>query len=76
MPRFYHEPDMSPVLVDLVEGYIKGTVSSDVLTEASRERPEAVNELILDTRTFLRGQADWLPDDESVEPAEEAVVAP
>jgi hypothetical protein len=67
---------MSPVLVDLVEGYIKGTVSSDVLTEASRERPEAVNELILDTRTFLRGQADWLPDDESVEPAEEAVVAP
>jgi hypothetical protein len=67
---------MSPVLVDLVEGYIKGTVSSDVLTEASRERPEAVNELILDTRSFLRGQADWLPDDESVEPAEEAVVAP
>jgi hypothetical protein len=67
---------MSPVLVDLVEGYIKGSVSKDVLTEASRERPEAVNELILDTRTFLRGQADWLPDDESVEPAEEAVVAP
>lgn len=76
MPRFYHEPDMSPVLVDLVEGYVKGTVSSDVLTEASRERPEAVNELILDTRSFLRGQADWLPDDESVEPAEEGVVVP
>ena len=35
-----------------------------------------MNELILDTRSFLRGQADWLPDDESVEPAEEGVGRP
>ncbi len=76
MPRFYHEPDMSPVLVDLVKGYITGTVSTEVLTEASRERPEAVNELILDTRSFLRGQADWLPDDERLEPDGGSAVAP
>ena len=76
MPRFYHEPDMSPVLVDLVEGYINGTVSIDGLIEASRERPDVVNELILDTRSFLRGQADWLPDDENVDAAEGKTVAP
>lgn len=76
MPRFYHEPDMSPVLVDLVEGYINGTVSTDGLIEASRERPDVVNELILDTRSFLRGQADWLPDDENVDAAEGKTVAP
>lgn len=76
MPRFYHEPDMSPVLVDLVKGYITGSVSTEVLTEASRERPEAVNELILDTRSFLRGQADWLPDDERLEPDGGSAVAP
>ena len=76
MPRFYHEPDMSPVLVDLVEGYINGTVSTDGLIEASRERPDVVNELILDTRSFLRGQADWLPDNENVDAAEGKTVAP
>mgnify|MGYP000064817709 FL=1 len=76
MPRFYHEPDMSPVLVDLVKGYITGSVSTEVLTEASRERPEAVNELILDTRSFLRGQADWLPDDGRLEPDGGSAVAP
>ena len=70
MPRFYHQPDMSPVLVDLVAGHLKGTVSTEALTEASRERPEAVDELILDTRSFLRGQADWLPDEDEVEPAD------
>ena len=70
MPRFYHQPDMSPVLVDLVAGHLKGTVSTEALTEASRERPEAVDELILDTRSFLRGQADWLPDEDAAPPAE------
>ena len=71
MTRFYHQPDMSPVLVDLVTGYLMGTISTEALTEASRERPEAVDELILDTRSFLRGQADWLPD-EGVAPSAEA----
>ena len=70
MPRFYHQPDMSPVLVDLVAGHLKGTVSTEALTEASRERPEAVDELILDTRSFLRGQADWLPDEDAAPPTE------
>ena len=64
MPRFYHQPDMSPVLVDLVAVYLNGAVSEAALAEASRERPEAVDELILDTRSFLRGQAEWLEADE------------
>ena len=72
MPRFYHQPDMSPVLVDLVAGHLAGTVSTEALTEASRERPEAVDELILDTRSFLRGQADWLRDEDAA-PAAEAL---
>ena len=70
MPRFYHQPDMSPVLVDLIAGHLKGMVSTEALAEASRERPEAVDELILDTRSFLRGQADWLPDEDAAPPAE------
>jgi hypothetical protein len=70
MPRFYHQPDMSPVLVDLVAGHLTGTVSTEALAEASRERPEAVDELILDTRSFLRGQADWLPDEDAAPSAD------
>ena len=70
MPRFYHQPDMSPVLVDLVAGHLEGTVSTEALAEASRERPEAVDELILDTRSFLRGQADWLSDEDTAPAAE------
>jgi hypothetical protein len=65
MPRFYHQPDMSPVLIELIAGYVAGTVSQDALTEASRELPEEVKTLILDTRSFLRGQEDWLPADEA-----------
>ena len=63
MPRFYHHPDMSPVLIELIAGYLNGDVSEHALVEASRQRPEAVDTLILDTRSFLRGQEDWLPDD-------------
>jgi len=62
MPRFYHQPEMSPVLIDLIAGYLDGAVPETALVEASRERPDAVDELILDTRSFLRGQEDWLPD--------------
>ena len=67
MPRFYHQPDMSPVLIDLIAGFMAGTVSQDALVEASRDRPEEVDALILDTRSFLRGQEDWLPDDDAEE---------
>ena len=72
MPRFYHQPEMSPVLVDLVAGHLKGTVSTEALIEASRERPAAVDELILDTRSFLRGQADWLLEEDATTQAEAA----
>ncbi len=67
MPRFYHQPDMSPVLIDLIAGFMAGTVSQDALVEASRDRPEEVDALILDTRSFLRDQEDWLPDDDAEE---------
>ena len=60
MPRFYHQPEMSPVLVDLIAGYLNDIVSEAALVEASRERPDEVNELMLDTRSFLRGQDQWL----------------
>jgi len=70
MPRFYHQPDMSPVLVDLVAGHLTGTVSTEALAEASQERPEAVEELILDTRSFLREQADWLPEEDAAQSAD------
>jgi len=66
-PRFYHQPDMSPVLIDLIAGFIAGTVAQDALAEASRERPKEVDALILDTRSFLRGQEDWLPKDDAEE---------
>ena len=65
MPRFYHQPEMSPVLVNLIAGYLEGTVSEAALIEASRERPAEVNELMLDTRSFLRGQDQWLDDQDA-----------
>jgi len=72
MPRFYHQPDMSPVLIDLIAGFMSGAVPREALVEASRERPEEVDALILDTRSFLRGQEGWIPDDD----AEKNIPAP
>ncbi len=71
-PRFSHQPDMSPVLIDLIAGFMSGTVTQEALMQASRERPEEVDTLILDTRSFLRGQEGWIPDDD----AEEKTPAP
>ena len=65
MPRFYHQPDMSPVLIDLIAGFVAGAVTQDAVIEASRERPEEVDTLILETRSFLRGQENWLPKDDT-----------
>jgi len=62
MPRWAFKPEMSPVLVDLVASYLQGRVSADVLKEASREDP-SVKALILDTRSFLRGQDRDLEQD-------------
>lgn len=52
-PRWVREPEMTPVLLDLVAGYVAGEVGVEALADASREDPEA-RELMLDTREFLR----------------------
>ena len=56
-PRWDHNPDMSPVLLDLVQEYVNGEVSADALLQASQEDPE-LRELMLDTRAFLRGDEE------------------
>jgi len=48
----------------LVAGYLAGTVPESALIEASRAHPEAVDTLILDTRRFLRGQEDWIEEED------------
>lgn len=59
--RWDHEPDMTPVLVDLIEAFLDGRASIEDLEQASREDP-ALRDLMLDTRSFLRGQDEYLPD--------------
>ena len=56
-PRWVREPEMTPVLLELVQSYVNGEVGSDALLEASREDP-ALRDLMLDTRAFLRGDED------------------
>ena len=53
-PRWVREPKMTPVLVDLVAGYVAGSVDAAALLQATKEDP-ALRELMLDTRAFLRG---------------------
>lgn len=60
-PRWDQAPDMNPVLIDLVRSYLAGRVDVETLKRASEEDPEA-RELMLKTRSFLRGQDDLLPD--------------
>jgi hypothetical protein len=52
-PRWVREPEMTPVLLDLVADYVDGKVDARALATASREDP-AVRELMLDTKAFLR----------------------
>ncbi len=52
-PRWAREPQMTPVLLDLVAEFVAGNVDASALLDASREDP-AVRELMLDTRAFLR----------------------
>jgi len=54
-PRWERNPEMTPVLVDLVQAFVRGDIGRAVLAEASREDP-ALRELMLDTRIFLRGE--------------------
>jgi len=56
-PRWVREPEMTPVLIDLVAQYVKGSIAEEALLQASREDPE-LRELMLDTRAFLRGDED------------------
>jgi hypothetical protein len=59
MPRFAHEPTMTPVLVPLVKAYVDGQAALADLQAASRKDP-ALQALQLDTRSFLRDQADYV----------------
>ncbi|NND67877.1 MAG: delta-aminolevulinic acid dehydratase [Halioglobus sp.] len=54
-PRWEYQPQMTPVLLDLVAGHMEGRVSRESLKEASQEDP-ALRELILDTKAFLRNE--------------------
>lgn len=56
-PRWAREPDMTPVLLELVEAHVNGRIGDDAILEASREDP-AVKKLMLDTREFLRSVQD------------------
>lgn len=54
-PRWQHNPKMTPVLVELVEDFVKGKLDADTLLQASQEDP-ALKELMLDTKAFLRNR--------------------
>ena len=53
---------MNPVLVDLLRGHLQGQVTVETLKKAAQEDPEA-RALMLNTRSFLRGQDDLLGED-------------
>ncbi len=55
-PRWERDPKMSPVLIDILAGYVRGDLDLDTLEEASRVDPE-LQELILETRLFLKRDA-------------------
>jgi hypothetical protein len=54
-PRWEMNPKMSPVLLELVAGFVAGFIDEETLKEAGRVDP-ALQELILETRLFLRRQ--------------------
>jgi hypothetical protein len=54
-PRWARDPDMTPVLLDLLRAYLRGEASREALQKASEEDPE-LTDLMLDTKAFLRGQ--------------------
>ncbi|WP_414981026.1 delta-aminolevulinic acid dehydratase [Congregibacter sp.] len=53
-PRWARNPDMTPVLIDLLRAFVRSEASSEALLKASREDP-ALTDLKLDTKAFLRG---------------------
>lgn len=52
-PRWVRDPQMTPVLLDLVADFVAGEIDEEAIKQASREDP-ALRELMLDTRSFLR----------------------
>ncbi|NQY03619.1 MAG: delta-aminolevulinic acid dehydratase [Halieaceae bacterium] len=56
-PRFDHEPQMTPVLMELIEAHVMGRIEDEALLEASRDDP-ALRELKLDTKAFVRGDTE------------------
>lgn len=54
-PRWEHDPPMTPVLLELVVDFVRGSLSRDALLQASKEDP-ALRKLKLDTRAFLRNE--------------------
>lgn len=61
MPRWAYEPDMTPVLISLVQAFLEGRATADDLKAASEEDP-ALRALMLDTKSFLRDQDIYLED--------------
>ena len=59
MARWDYTPKMTPVLISLIDAYLSGHADTQALTRASKEGPR-VRELILDTRSFLRGQEEYI----------------
>ncbi len=53
-PRWAREVEMTPVLFSLLKAYVQGKADQDALRTASKEDP-AIDELLLDTKAFLRG---------------------
>ena len=51
--RWVMEPKMTPVIMDLVVGFVQGRVEAQALLDASREDP-ALREMMLNTRSFVR----------------------
>ena len=53
--RWVRQPKMTPVLLNIVEGYVRGELDLDTLLQASEEDPK-LRELMLNTRTFIRNE--------------------
>ena len=62
-PRWNHSPKMSPMLSGWIAQYLAGTATVADLLRASEVDP-ALQQLKLDTRSFLRGQDGWLGEEE------------
>ena len=53
-PRWAREVAMRPVLLALLKAYVRGDADREALKQASAKDP-ALDELLLDTKAFLRG---------------------